>query len=76
MGENMADIIIRAEGLSSRASELKAGDSIRLTGTVYTSRDAAHKRIKALIESGGKLPFELKGAVIYYAGPTQAKPAW
>ncbi len=74
MGENMADIIIRAEGLSSRASELKAGDSIRLTGTVYTSRDAAHKRIKALIESGGKLPFELKGAVIYYAGPTQAKP--
>lgn len=70
----MRDKIIRTEELGGRVCELKAGDSIRLTGTVYTSRDAAHKRIKALIESGESLPFNLEGAVIYYAGPTQAKP--
>lgn len=70
----MAEITIKTEELCSRAGELRAGDSIKLTGTVYTSRDAAHKRIKSLIEKGEKLPFDLKGAVIYYAGPTQAKP--
>lgn len=63
---------IKTEELRSCAKTLKAGDKIFLTGTVYTSRDAAHKRIKALIDEGGKLPFELKDSVIYYAGPTPA----
>ena len=63
---------INASQLKKYASELKSGDKILLTGTVYTSRDAAHKRIKALIENGQKLPFELENAVIYYAGPTPA----
>lgn len=56
--------------LRAAAPTLKAGDKLLLSGTVYTSRDAAHKRIKALIDSNGELPYPLKDAVIYYAGPT------
>ena len=52
---------------------VSAGDLIYLSGTVYTARDAAHKRIMALIKEDKKLPFELKGAFIYFAGPTPAK---
>lgn len=67
----MSDIIkIRTDELKSAADSLCAGDKILLSGTVYTSRDAAHKRIKALMDEGGTLPYELCGAVIYYAGPT------
>lgn len=53
--------------------KLKVGQSILLSGTVYTARDAAHKRIAELIKKGEKLPFDLEGAIIYYAGPTPAK---
>lgn len=63
---------INTEELKNIAGELKAGDKILLSGWVYTSRDAAHKRIKALIDSNEKLPYDLKNAVIYYAGPTPA----
>lgn len=49
---------------------LNAGDRVILSGTIYTARDAAHKRIFQLLDEGKPLPFELKGAVIYYAGPT------
>ena len=56
------------------AKELRAGDEIFLSGTVYCARDAAHKRIMALIEKGEPLPFPIKDAVIYYCGPTAAKP--
>ena len=52
------------------AKELHAGDEILLSGIVYTARDAAHKRILSAITSGDELPFEIKDAVIYYAGPT------
>lgn len=55
-------------------SELKCGDSILLTGTIYTARDAAHKRLIELIEKGEELPFDLKGETIYYVGPTPPKP--
>lgn len=51
---------------------LQAGDKVLLSGTVYTSRDAAHKRINSLIDDGKPLPFDLKDAIIYYAGPTPA----
>ena len=54
------------------AKTLKAGDRVLLTGTVYTSRDAAHKRIVASLEKGEELPYDLKDAVIYYVGPTPA----
>ncbi len=59
--------------LKEKAKELRAGDKVLLSGTVYTSRDAAHKRIKACIDSGKPLPYDLDGAAIYYAGPTAAK---
>lgn len=58
--------------LSSYTTKLRAGDRVLLSGTVYTSRDAAHKRIMQAIEEKKPLPYELKGAVIYYAGPTPA----
>lgn len=65
---------ISAQDLKSCAKELHIGDKILLSGVVYTARDAAHKRIAALLDSGGELPFPLEGAVIYYAGPTPAPP--
>lgn len=69
----MSDIReIKAEELKVKAPELKCGDKILLTGTVYTARDAAHKRFMTLLDEGKDLPFELENAVIYYAGPTPA----
>ena len=56
------------------ADKLVCGEEILLSGVVYTARDAAHKRIKALIDEGNELPFELKNATFYYAGPTPEKP--
>lgn len=53
---------------------LKSGDSVLLTGYIYTARDAAHKRLVELLDKGEKLPFDVKGQVIYYVGPTPAKP--
>ena len=53
---------------------LKAGDQVLLTGVVYTARDAAHKRLIALINEGKELPIDLQGQVIYYVGPAPAKP--
>ena len=52
--------------------KVKAGDKILLSGTVYTARDAAHKRFFAALDAGGSLPFDPRGAFIYYAGPTPA----
>ena len=66
-------IEIAVNDLKKFAPELHAGDRIALTGTVYTARDAAHKRIFELLDMGEALPFELNGAVIYYTGPTPAK---
>ncbi len=54
--------------------ELKAGDSVLITGSMITGRDAAHKRLFELIEKGEKLPVNIKGEVIYYVGPAPAKP--
>ena len=54
--------------------QLKAGDMVYLSGTIYTARDAAHKRLIELINSGKDLPFNIEGAIVYYVGPTPAKP--
>ncbi len=56
------------------AKSLKAGDRVLLTGTVYTSRDAGHKRMCEALAKGEKLPFDPTDATIYYVGPTPAKP--
>ena len=53
---------------------LKAGDQVRISGTIYTARDAAHAKMAEALEKGQPLPMELEGALIYYAGPTPAKP--
>lgn len=53
---------------------LKAGDKVLITGTIYTSRDAGHKRMIDLIDAGKPLPFEINNAIIYYVGPSPAKP--
>lgn len=53
---------------------LKAGDKVALSGVIYTARDKAHKKFVELIKTGEELPIELQGQLIYYAGPTPAKP--
>jgi fumarate hydratase subunit beta len=63
---------INTSELKDYAGRLNAGSRILLSGTVYTARDAAHKRISQLMLENKPLPFELDGAAIYYAGPTQA----
>ena len=55
------------------AKSLKAGDMVYLTGTVYTARDAAHKRMSETLDAGNQLPLSLEGNVIYYMGPSPAR---
>jgi len=57
-----------------QVSALTAGDAVTVTGVIYTARDAAHRRLAALIERGEKLPVDLAGQIIYYTGPTPASP--
>ena len=53
---------------------LRAGDEVLLSGVIYTGRDAAHKRMCALLDEGKPLPFDARGQAIYYAGPCPARP--
>ena len=69
----MAHYQLKTNELEKMLPKLRVGDTLVLSGTIYTARDAAHKRIVALMDEGKKLPFELDGAVIYYAGPTPGK---
>lgn len=57
-----------------QVKKFRVGDRILVTGTIYTARDAAHKRITEMIESGEQPPFEIENSIIYYVGPTPAKP--
>lgn len=57
-----------------KAVSLKAGDQVLLSGTIYTGRDAAHKRLVQMIEKGEKLPFDVNNQIIYFVGPTPSKP--
>ena len=56
-----------------KVKDLKVGDSVLLSGVIYTGRDAAHKRLVELLDKGEELPIDVKDAVIYYVGPTPAK---
>ena len=70
-----AEIIYLEVPLSFEDIEpLKTGDIVRLSGTLYTARDAAHARIKEAIENGDPLPLDPEGQVIYFTGPAPAKP--
>lgn len=66
----MNQYYVNTSGLKSLCEKLCVGDKVYLSGTVYTARDAAHKRIFELIESGKELPFDINNTVIYFAGPT------
>ncbi len=70
----MAEYKLATPLTSADIEQLRAGDVVKLTGTIYTSRDAGHKRIFDLLDANEKLPFELEGALIYYVGPSPAPP--
>ena len=59
---------------NSVIKELKTGDEVKLTGTIYTARDQAHKRLVEALKAGEELPFDIEGTVIYYVGPAPNKP--
>lgn len=70
----MAEYRLLSSQLREYAPRLVCGDRVLLSGTVYTARDAAHKRIVSMMNDNQQLPFELDGASVYYAGPTPAPP--
>lgn len=70
----MAEYRINSNELADYCPVLRAGDRVLLSGTVYTARDAAHKRIMQLIDDGAAPPFNINGSCVYYAGPTPTPP--
>lgn len=66
----MSEWRIHTSCLRDAVDQLRAGDRVLLTGTIYTARDAAHKRLFELLDKGEPLPLPISGSVIYYAGPT------
>lgn len=70
----MATYHLNAPMTDADVAMLKAGDVVYLSGIIYTARDAAHKKLMAALDAGEQLPFDLKGSVIYYVGPTPAPP--
>lgn len=68
-------MLINVQNLREVIPQLKCGDRILLSGTVYTARDAVHKKLSQMLESNEPLPFPIKDSVIYYAGPTQTPPS-
>lgn len=67
-------ISVKAPLSREDARKLKSGDSCLISGVIYTARDAAHKRLCELIAQGKELPFDIKDSVIYFVGPTPARP--
>lgn len=67
------DKFIEAPFSEEAARQLKSGDYVYITGTIYTARDAAHKRMYEALEQGKELPFDVKNHVIYYMGPSPAR---
>jgi fumarate hydratase subunit beta len=72
----MATYEISAPISDDDARKLRSGDVVFLNGTIYTARDAAHKKLSDLLDQNAELPLELKGAVIYYVGPSPAQPGY
>ncbi|NJB69354.1 fumarate hydratase subunit beta [Desulfobaculum xiamenense] len=70
----MAEFHLTTPLTDADTTQLTAGDVVFITGTIYTARDAAHKRLMDLIDSGVQLPFPLEGSIIYYVGPSPAPP--
>lgn len=74
MKENQEKKIIQVPFRKEELEQLKSGDAIYLTGTIYTARDAAHKRMYEAMLKGEDIPIELKNTVLYYLGPSPARP--
>ena len=72
----MSEYIMKTPLDDKVTSELKSGDRVKITGKIYTARDAAHKKLIDLLSEGQALPIEIKDQVIYYAGPAPAKPGY
>ena len=70
----MATVKITTPLTREAVRELKAGDSCLISGVIYTARDAAHKRLCELVEAGKELPMDVRDSIIYFVGPTPAKP--
>jgi fumarate hydratase subunit beta len=70
----MAEYHLTTPLSESDVAQLRAGDVVLLTGVIFTGRDAAHKRLVEALDAGEPLPFDPKGAVIYYVGPSPARP--
>ena len=70
----MANIKITTPLTREKVKELKAGDSCLISGVIYTARDAAHKRLCELVAQGKPLPMDVTDSIIYFVGPTPAKP--
>ena len=70
----MANVHITTPLTRDKVKELKAGDSCLISGEIYTARDAAHKRLCELVDAGKELPMDVKDSIIYFVGPTPAKP--
>ena len=70
----MANIKITTPLTREAVRNLKAGDNVLISGVIYTARDAAHKRLCELVAQGKELPMDVKDSIIYFVGPTPAKP--
>lgn len=70
------EIKIREPFTKEKFAALKAGDKVYITGTVYTARDAAHKRIVEMIDADESVPFEIEGSIIYYVGPSPSRDGY
>ena len=69
----MKEYYLDTNNINEWVEKLEKGDRVYLTGTIYTARDAAHKKIVALLDENKPLPFDLNNSIVYYAGPTPAK---
>ena len=70
----MKELYIDVCDLRNEIEELRTGDMVYISGEIYTARDAAHKRMAEALDSGSDLPFEIRDQVIYYMGPSPARP--
>jgi len=70
----MAELEVTLPLTDDTLDKLRAGDEVRLTGVIYAARDAAHRRIIEALQAGQTLPFDIRGQVIYYVGPTPPRP--
>jgi len=70
----VSEIILTPPLTDGDVEKLKSGDRVLVTGNIYTGRDAAHKRLVDLLDEGKSLPFDVRGQIIYFVGPTPAPP--